>query len=85
MESVKRKVKAESFVRQYSFKVAADLPENELAQFLMENQSLEMAREDKERGGLVSDFNRWLCAESPDRFVVPHRSWFYEREDLTTK
>lgn len=73
MESVERKVEAECFVRQYSFKVAADLPENELAQFLMENQSLEMTRENRDRDGIWSDFNRWLCARTPDRLVLMPR------------
>lgn len=71
MESVERKVEAESFVRKYSFKVATQLPENELAQFLMENQVLEKERENRDRNGIMLDFNRWLCAERPDRFVLP--------------
>lgn len=71
MENIERKVKAESFVRQYSSKVAADLPKNELANLLMENQSIEIAREAKKRGGSSSDFNEWLCAESPDKFALP--------------
>lgn len=70
MERVERKVEAESFVRKYSFKVAADLPENELAQFLMENQISAIEREDRDRDGTMSDFNRWLCAERLDRFVL---------------
>lgn len=71
MESAGRREKAESFVRQYSFKVAADLPENELAQLLKRNQSAEIAKENKVRDGINSDFNRWLCAERPDRFALP--------------
>lgn len=73
MESVERKSEAECFVRKYSFKVAADLPENELAQFLMENQTLEIAKEKRDRDGIMSDFNQWLCAERPDRFVLKCR------------
>lgn len=82
MESIDREAKAESFVRQFSSKVAADLPENELAQFLMENQHLDIARENRERDGNVSNFNQWLCAASPDRFALPHRSGPYEYEEL---
>lgn len=84
MESVDRKVKAESFVRKYSFNVASDLPENELAQFLMENQSLEILQEDRRRDGGMPEFNRWLCAETPDRFASPvHRHpWSFGCEEL---
>lgn len=84
MESVGRKVKAESFVRQYSFKVAVDLPENELAQFLMKNESLQIARENKERDAMISEFNQWLCAESPDKFALPCHFDTSECEELMT-
>lgn len=75
MGNTEQKAKAESFVRQTSFKDAADLPSNKLAQFLAQNQSQEIALKEKERVGMVKDFTHWISAENFDMFVAAGPTW----------
>lgn len=70
MENTYRREEAESFVRRNSDKVAADLPDNEMAQFLAKNQRQEIDLKNREINGMAKDFSHWLAAESLDRFVA---------------
>lgn len=67
MDPHQRKAYASDFVRRYSADVAADLPDNELAQFLNENERRTVMLEEETEAGKVVGFSQWLFADSSDR------------------
>lgn len=85
MENTYRREEAESFVRRNSDKVAADLPDNEMAQFLAKTQRQEIDLKNREINGMAKDFSHWLATENLDRFVAVGPTKFQSTMDTNNR